>query len=82
MGKAQKQAANSLRRKSEFIDKEIARLKQDKVFIEMIEAMDPEKPYRVKQENKKLFGGKQFSGAEWKATFLEPKPAENDTPGN
>lgn len=75
MGKAQKQANNRFKQ-------QIERLKKDKDFIEMIEAMEPNKMYNLKRGDKDLFNGKQFTGTQWKATFLEPKPAENDTTGN
>lgn len=66
MGKAQKQANNRFKQ-------QIQRLKEDQDFIEMIKAMKPNKMYNLKRGDKDLFGGKQFSGAQWKATFLDPE---------
>lgn len=66
MGKAQKQANNRFKQ-------QIQRLKKDQYFIEMIKAMKPNKMYNLKRGDKDLFGGKQFIGNVWKATFLDPE---------
>lgn len=83
MGKAAKQNANRLKRQLKNFETNVSELKQDPDFISMIEAMEPEKPYRCKKGNKLIFGGKQFTGQQWKDTFLpQPEPQENDTTGN
>jgi 3-methyladenine DNA glycosylase AlkD len=71
MGKAAKQKANRLA-------KQIKNNKDNKDFLEMIEAMQDDKPYQIKKGNGYLFAGASFKGSHWKAMFLKPKNEESD----
>lgn len=66
MGKAAKKQANR-------IAKQIQSNKENEDFIKMIEAMEPEKSYRLKLKNTYLFNGQYLPGAYWKSQFLTPE---------
>jgi hypothetical protein len=66
MGKAAKQRVNT-------IANQVKRNKENKDFIEMIEAMNDDKLYKIKKGNGYLFGGLNASGAYWKSQFLTKK---------
>lgn len=64
MGKAQKQQQNKS-------IQQIARLKKDKNFMEMIHSMQDNKMYNLKRNDKDLFFGKSMPGIHWRSIFLE-----------
>jgi hypothetical protein len=69
MGKAAKQRVNT-------IANQVKRNKENKDFIEMIEAMNDDKLYKIKKGNGYLFAGASFKGSHWKALFLKHKTEE------
>ena len=73
MGKAAKKHANRM-------GKQIQSNKENEDFIKMIEAMEPDKSYRLKLKNTYLFNGQSLPGAYWKQSFLKPK-TETDGKG-
>lgn len=66
MGKAAKQRVNA-------IANQVRLNKDNKDFLEMIEAMQDEKMYKIKKGNGYLFGGLNAPGIFWKNKFLSKK---------
>lgn len=73
MGKAAKKHSNR-------IAKQVASAKESEDFNKMIEAMEDDKYYRLKQNNSYLFDGQNLPGSYWKQKFLKPK-TESDGKG-
>lgn len=66
MGKAAKQRVNA-------IANQVRLNKDNKDFLEMIEAMQDKKMYKIKKGNGYLFGGLNAPGIYWKNQFLTKK---------
>ncbi len=66
MGKAAKQRVNT-------IANQVKLNKDNKDFLEMIEAMQDNKLYKLKKGNGYLFGGLNAPGRYWKNQFLTKK---------
>lgn len=76
MGKAAKQNANRMAKRIDRANrmaKEVQENKEDKDFLQMIEAMQDDKMYRIKKGDKYLFDGINAPGEYWKSQFLTKK---------
>lgn len=76
MGKAAKQKANIMAKRIDRAKRMVQQIqenKEDKDFLQMIEAMQDDKMYRIKKGDKYLFDGINAPGEYWKSQFLTKK---------
>ena len=80
MGKAAKQKANIIAKRIDRAKRMVQQIqenKENKDFLQMIEAMKDDKMYRIKKGDKYLFDGINAPGEYWKSQFLT-KTEESD----